>query len=473
MKPVAYSVLWSAIEQFPLDDPDAAIPFSRKLAAKQNWSPHFTERVIEEYRKFLLLCCISPTGASPSQIVDEAWHLHLTYTQSYWIDLCKNTLQKDIHHHPSRGGDDEDHKHRDWYKETLLLYQSVFESPPPNDIWPPPNDNLPAEPATGIRNEIIVLISLLLLLPFVTSAYQHHILFPFSLNGPQFLSFFPVLAITCIVCFAIWQHEKGRRLRQVVIDNYPHNATVFETAQFLFGKHRAIQTAIVDLVRRGCLQVLTNKTFLLGNKWQAVPGEEANPLVNGFMEETEPVVNYDMIACNWYKQEQATHPFFEMLHEFAFAEERLIARFNFLLVPFAVGVLRFFQGLANDKPVAYLFFQMLLYVIAVFFFRNFFSRRRMVFKQALELATRQNDVQLLYADEVVNNFGLQGEQAIYGFSDGLLLASIFAVYPIQNHASWSFPEISVGDGSGGSGGGCGSGGCGGGCGGGGCGGCGS
>ncbi len=60
-----------------------------------------------------------PTGASPSQAVDEASapapHLH----QSYWIDLCKNTLHKDIHHHPSRGGDEEDHKHRDWYAETL------------------------------------------------------------------------------------------------------------------------------------------------------------------------------------------------------------------------------------------------------------------------------------------------------------------------------------------------------------------
>src|SRR5581483_5342827 len=158
MIPVAYSGLWSAIEQFRLDDPDAAISFSRKLAAKQHWSPTFTNRVIEEYRKFLLLCCISPTGASPSQIVDEAWHLHLTYTQSYWIDLCKNTLGKDIHHHPSRGGEEEDLKHRDWYSDTLLLYQSVFESPPPNDIWPPPKADIIQQPAWRIRNEMVVII---------------------------------------------------------------------------------------------------------------------------------------------------------------------------------------------------------------------------------------------------------------------------------------------------------------------------
>src|SRR5688572_14852150 len=142
MKIEEHSSLWSSIQQFPLDDPNAEITFSRKLSAKQDWSPAFTERVVEEYRKFIFLCCISPNGASPSQAVDEAWHLHLTYTKSYWIDLCKNTLNKDIHHQPSRGGDEEDHKHLDWYNETLMLYQSVFESAPPNDIWPPTREHV-------------------------------------------------------------------------------------------------------------------------------------------------------------------------------------------------------------------------------------------------------------------------------------------------------------------------------------------
>src|ERR1044072_1455132 len=163
MKVEEHRSLWSAIQQFPLNDPNAEITFSRKLSAKQNWSPSYTEQVIEEYRKFLFLCCISPNGASPSQAVDEAWHLHLTYTQSYWIDLCKNTLNKDIHHHPSRGGDEEDHKHRDWYAETLELYQSVFESPPPIDIWPPPKtiEPPPEEPVPVIRNAVKLLIVIL------------------------------------------------------------------------------------------------------------------------------------------------------------------------------------------------------------------------------------------------------------------------------------------------------------------------
>lgn len=63
--------------------------------------PAFCEQVIGEYKKFMLLCCVLPQGASPSQQVDAVWHLHLTYTRSYWTHFCRNTLGKDIHHHPS------------------------------------------------------------------------------------------------------------------------------------------------------------------------------------------------------------------------------------------------------------------------------------------------------------------------------------------------------------------------------------
>ncbi len=58
MKVEEHSSLWSAIQQFPLDDPNAAITFSHKLAAKAKLVALFTERVITEYRKFLFLCCI-------------------------------------------------------------------------------------------------------------------------------------------------------------------------------------------------------------------------------------------------------------------------------------------------------------------------------------------------------------------------------------------------------------------------------
>ena len=125
-----YLELWTKIQQFAIDDETSTVRFSDKLASEQGWQPAFTARAIEEYKKFILLCCISPTGAAPSKIVDEVWHLHLTYTQSYWTDFCKNVLGKEIHHFPSGGGKAEDDRHRQWYAGKLMLYKDIFGTAP-------------------------------------------------------------------------------------------------------------------------------------------------------------------------------------------------------------------------------------------------------------------------------------------------------------------------------------------------------
>ncbi|THU41025.1 hypothetical protein FAM09_02605 [Niastella caeni] len=468
MKIEEHSGLWSAIQQFPLDDPNAEITFSSKLSAKQKWSPTFTERVVEEYRKFIFLCCISPNGASPSQAVDEAWHLHLTYTKSYWIDLCKNTLGKDIHHYPSRGGDEEDHKHLDWYAATLTLYQSVFESPPPNDIWPPPPEyELIPEPTWSIRNEVIALILMLLLFTLTVSAYLHKDLFPFSLDGPQFLVFFPLLAITCIICYVILQNEKGRALHQLVTTHFPTDATVYQLAQFLYGKHRAVQTAIVDLVRRNLLGLTSDKQFIVYRNRYYRPDNEQNPLIAGFLNEESSSVTYDMIACNWYNDESNMHPVLQKLYLLAYHKEPFFKRYHLLMVPYAVGIARLFQGLANGKDVGYLFWEMVLLVLASMALTKMVSRKAIIFKKVEVLARLQQDVGSLYGDKLVGEFAMDGNDAINWFSDGIVLAGIFSVYPVIDHTKAANVTGSCSSCSGG-GGGCsggGGGGCGGGCGG--------
>ncbi|WP_407480717.1 glycine-rich domain-containing protein [Elizabethkingia meningoseptica] len=127
--------LWNRIMGFSLDAPDAEYPFSKKLAKEENWSPDFTKKAIEEYKKFIYLCCIFPNGASPSKIVDKVWHMHLIYTWSYWEEFCPVILKRNIHHHPSKGGNAENNKHNDWFLETLENYKAVFHSDAPEDIW--------------------------------------------------------------------------------------------------------------------------------------------------------------------------------------------------------------------------------------------------------------------------------------------------------------------------------------------------
>ncbi len=125
------------IERFALDDPTAALPFSTRLAQQQGWSPGYTERVIAEYKRFIYLAATARHPVTPSADVDEVWHLHLTYTRSYWEQLCGEVLGKPLHHDPTRGGHAQASMFHDLYNQTLALYAQTFGSAPPPDIWPP------------------------------------------------------------------------------------------------------------------------------------------------------------------------------------------------------------------------------------------------------------------------------------------------------------------------------------------------
>jgi hypothetical protein len=128
--------LWDRIKGFALDDPGSPQPFSQRLARENGWSRHFACRVIEEYKRFCYLAMTAGHSVSPSEDVDQAWHLHLLYTESYWTDFCGEVLGRPLHHGPTRGGADEGAKFHDWYEKTLASYRRVFGAAPPADIWP-------------------------------------------------------------------------------------------------------------------------------------------------------------------------------------------------------------------------------------------------------------------------------------------------------------------------------------------------
>lgn len=129
--------LWEKIKKFSLDDPNAKFSFSDRLARENSWSLEFSLRVVFEYKRFVFLICVSKHPLTPSDQVDQVWHLHLIYTESYWIDFCKNTLNRDIHHGPTKGGGEEREKFVNYYDKTKALYTLKFNENPPEDIWPP------------------------------------------------------------------------------------------------------------------------------------------------------------------------------------------------------------------------------------------------------------------------------------------------------------------------------------------------
>jgi uncharacterized protein (TIGR04222 family) len=132
---------YQRIQSFAFDPPDAQFTFAQKLAKESEWTAEFTQRVIEEYKRFAFLAVVAGHRVAPSYAVDQAWHLHLTFTQSYWEEFCPKVLGRPLHHYPAQGGATEQAELQEWYCQTLDSYVRILGETPPADIWPPPAEH--------------------------------------------------------------------------------------------------------------------------------------------------------------------------------------------------------------------------------------------------------------------------------------------------------------------------------------------
>ncbi|MBD2626472.1 glycine-rich domain-containing protein [Trichormus variabilis] len=127
--------LYKRLQEFSLDEQNVSFSFSQRLARENNWTIEYTQRVIDEYKKFAVIAVFAGHPVTPSDQVDQVWHLHLTYTQSYWDDFC-GILGIELDHGPTRGGNKEYNKFNNWYLNTVASYEQFFGETPPIDIWP-------------------------------------------------------------------------------------------------------------------------------------------------------------------------------------------------------------------------------------------------------------------------------------------------------------------------------------------------
>lgn len=128
--------LWRAIDAMQIEPPGAALSFPARLARENGWSRSYAEMVVQEYKRFLYLAAQSPEPVTPSDEVDQAWHLHLAYSRHYWDVLCGEILKRPLHHGPTAGGETEGVRYRRQYEETLALYRRVFGRDAPAAVWP-------------------------------------------------------------------------------------------------------------------------------------------------------------------------------------------------------------------------------------------------------------------------------------------------------------------------------------------------
>ncbi|MFZ4638655.1 MAG: hypothetical protein ACOYMC_14705 [Pirellulales bacterium] len=128
--------LYQRICHYELDDPSHEVGFLAHLMRANGWSRSLALGAIEEYRKFVFLALVADHQVTPSDQVDQVWHLHLLFSDAYWNDFCPRVLGRPLHHHPAKGGQKERDQFHELYRATIHSYRQHFGEPPA-DLWPP------------------------------------------------------------------------------------------------------------------------------------------------------------------------------------------------------------------------------------------------------------------------------------------------------------------------------------------------
>jgi hypothetical protein len=134
--PVSQPELLDQLTAFSIGSAAAALPFNARLARENAWSPSYAAQAVDEYKRFLYLMLVSNEPLTPSDAIDQVWHLHLCYSHSYWIEFCRDLAHRDLHHWPTEGGAKARQRFIGQYQRTLTLYQQEFDQPPPLTLWP-------------------------------------------------------------------------------------------------------------------------------------------------------------------------------------------------------------------------------------------------------------------------------------------------------------------------------------------------
>lgn len=137
--------VWDALFHYTIGPDDAALRFVDRLARENGWTGDHATRVLLEYKRFAFLAVTADHQVTPSDAVDQAWHLHLTYTRDYWERFCPEVLGRPLHHGPTAGGPAEQHRFFEQYARTLRSYERIF-GPAPADIWPGASQRLIDDP---------------------------------------------------------------------------------------------------------------------------------------------------------------------------------------------------------------------------------------------------------------------------------------------------------------------------------------
>lgn len=365
--------LYERIQEFSLDQPEISFSFSQRLAKENGWSLGYAQRVIEEYKKFTFLAVAAGHPVTPSDSVDQVWHLHLTYTRSYWQEFCLNVLQTPLHHEPTRGGASEQLKFDDWYGKTLESYQQFFGHIPPRDIWADSKDRfgrdlhfvrvnsqrswivpkLAWDDLPKVHYKHAVIPSLLFTLTFFVTACQSvsSIPNPLNLTGPEFLSFYFLLAIIVVFIASCLRHylrsPGGSPIQR------PVDLNVYQIAYLAEGENRVFDTAIASLVQKKYVTIQTSQRRLTLKE----PVENLHPVEQIIANAIKLDGRIDKVRSSMTQPIKVIRAHLQQLDLLVSQTQSGRAQaYPALLIAalLGLGIGRILVGMARGKPVGYL-----------------------------------------------------------------------------------------------------------------------
>jgi uncharacterized protein (TIGR04222 family) len=462
-----------------------------RLARENGWELAFARRVVDEYKRFVYLAMTAGHEVTPSDEVDQAWHLHLTYTRSYWDELCGKTLGRPLHHGPTRGGQAEGERFREQYAQTLASYRTAFGQEPPPDVWPAASIRFgEATEFVRVNRRRVWLIpklwprrggplpagaALALLPPLAAGAGWN----PLNFDGPTFLRFYAMVVGVAIVgallCRRVLRASEG-----------PAGGALPGDDPIMIGALRggwqgAFHAAMAGLLAEGAIVRSGKKSGSSGqHRYCATRSPAAGdpPVAQAILLGALPTGDTGATLATL---EEAARPFAQ-LAETELAEAGLLetasslrpARLAIALcmgAPMVLGIAKLVVGIWRDKPVGYLAAALAALAVATWALLWFPLQTR-TGRRALALSRQLHGTLLrtakggsrgrLSPEETALAVGLFGVAACSATQAAELQEAVK-----RTPSSWGGCGTS-GCGSGDGGGGCGGGGCGGG----GCGGCG-
>ena len=476
---VPQAELYQRIQAFSLDNVNADLPFSKRLARDNGWSAEYTQRVIDEYKKFTYLAVVAGHPVTPSDQVDQVWHLHLIYTHSYWGEFCPDVLQTPLHHGPTLGGHREHHKFNDWYSKTLSSYERLFGQSPPADIWPSPHlrfdrdlhfvrvntqqnwvlpkltvtlPNLPLKQSPIAVLLFVLALTLAGCMPSGLVAIRN----PLNFTGPEFLGFYLlVVSAALVLAFILRWYLRKPAWQEPDVSS---SLDAYEIAYLVGGSNRATDTAIVSLVQREHLQPLTH-SFELGT---ALPSD-SEPLECAIAQAVEQSGRPSQIRQSVISATSLIGERLQNLGLIVNSSQAQVVQFLSALPVFAVlllGMVKIGVGVSRHKPVGFLMILCLITAVVGFVLLNKPHRSRYGDRTLKKLQAKYQNLQQpseSTLDQLELAFALFGRAVLVDSS----LADIKRLLAPPSSTS-SSDSGSVGGDSGCGGGGCGGcGGCGG------------